>query len=200
MTVNDEAPTLTKCKVCNKDVASSAPCCPHCGVEEPSGITPPPPAGMANCRVCKKHVPSFGMKKCPHCGAEDPAMSGKEVMVIVVIVVILAVWALIAFNSSSSSTSSDTKTDSSAWIMAQHFVSNRLKSPSTASYGWQVPSKCVVASGTNRWRVSGWVDSHNSFGATIRSDFSCVIVYHTDDLWKRENGNKPWELESMTMD
>ena len=175
MTVNDEAPTLTKCKVCNKDVASSAPCCPHCGVEEPSGITPPPPAGMANCLEVLE-------------------------LVIGVIIVILAVWALIAFNSSSSSTSSDTKTDSSAWIMAQHFVSNRLKSPSTASYGWQVPSKCVVASGTNRWRVSGWVDSHNSFGATIRSDFSCVIVYHTDDLWKRENGNKPWELESMTMD
>lgn len=67
-----------------------------------------------------------------------------------------------------------------AWKAAQGFVRQRLKAPSTASFGGDGPDKqnaeTVIADlGGGKYRATGWVDSQNSFGAQIRSDFVCDL-------------------------
>ena len=76
-----------------------------------------------------------------------------------------------------------------AWTIAQQFVENRLKSPSTASYGgvlsgdYQNPEHTVVALPNNEYLVAGWVDAQNSFGAIPRSHFSIRLKDHGDAKW-----------------
>lgn len=66
-----------------------------------------------------------------------------------------------------------------AWTAAQHFVTGKLKSPNTADYGgisnYQDPTKCVTDLGDGTFRVRGWVDSQNSFGAIVHNKFSLTV-------------------------
>lgn len=66
--------------------------------------------------------------------------------------------------------------EASAWYAAQHFVRQLLKCPATADFGDQRWESCVVASGSNRYRVSGWVDAQNGFGALVRTTFTCIVL------------------------
>lgn len=82
---------------------------------------------------------------------------------------------------------SDTERDSygnetyDAYWDAKTEVENRLKAPSTAEFckGYEAD---VTRNGST-WTVSGWVDAQNSFGATIRSDFSVKITYTARDVY-----------------
>lgn len=75
-----------------------------------------------------------------------------------------------------------------AWTMAELFVKDHLKSPSTASFGsivgeWQDPGKRVQKFGSDgTYIVTGWVDAQNAFGATLRNDFS-VKIQDRGDKW-----------------
>lgn len=84
-----------------------------------------------------------------------------------------------------------------AWTMAEYFLKDHLKSPSTARFGgilsgdYQNPKTCVTYLGNNDYRVKGWVDSQNTFGGIVRTNFSLRLRY---------NGNKSWTLvESPVM-
>lgn len=77
-----------------------------------------------------------------------------------------------------------------AWVMAQMFVEKQLKSPSTASYGsvWsgtlQTADDVVESLGGGHYRVTAWVDSQNSFGATIRTHFVCELEHVGGSRWQ----------------
>lgn len=62
-----------------------------------------------------------------------------------------------------------------AWSAAKDVVSSKLKAPSTAQFSDR--SKATITRDGTTWTVSSWVDAQNSFGATIRNDFTVVIVY-----------------------
>ena len=76
-----------------------------------------------------------------------------------------------------------------AWFMAQEFLEDYLKSPSTANYGSffkgtdQNPEKQVTYLGNNEYSVKGWVDSQNGFGATVRTDFIIKLRHNSNDSW-----------------
>ena len=80
-----------------------------------------------------------------------------------------------------------------AWVMAESFVKDRLKAPATASFGsvwgdYQSPDDCVTYLGKKRYKVTGWVDAENAFGAKIRNNFFC-IVRDEGDTWHLEDIN-----------
>ena len=70
-----------------------------------------------------------------------------------------------------------------AWAIVQNFIQLQLKSPSTASFGgvfsseFQDYDKCVRSVGGDQYVVTGWVDSQNGFGATVRTDFTVKLRY-----------------------
>jgi hypothetical protein len=77
-----------------------------------------------------------------------------------------------------------------AWTFTQILVEQRLKSPSTASFGSllgedQSPLECVLIQGDDEYLATGWVDSQNAFGATIRSRFKCLLRHNAtgDSEW-----------------
>ena len=65
-------------------------------------------------------------------------------------------------------------------IQAQQFVLQALKSPSTAKFP-TLPYE-AVSLGDGAYRVSSYVDSQNSFGATIRSDWQ-VKMFLVKNHW-----------------
>jgi hypothetical protein len=68
----------------------------------------------------------------------------------------------------------------SAEHMCQEFVADRLKSPSTAEYE---TVRSTEEPGRDAYAVSGTVDSQNSFGGMVRSQYTCSLEYNGNDRW-----------------
>lgn len=69
-------------------------------------------------------------------------------------------------------------------VCVEEFIPQRLKAPSTAEF-----SAVTVASSGDVYTVTGKVDAQNSFGAMIRSSFTCVV----------RDANTQWVLQSATV-
>jgi len=78
----------------------------------------------------------------------------------------------------------------SAWTEAQILIEARLKSPGTADWGsifsgtYQNPLTQVTQISNGTYKVRGWVDSQNSFGAMARINFNLTIRNITRDKWE----------------
>jgi hypothetical protein len=71
----------------------------------------------------------------------------------------------------------------SAWVMCKQFLNDQLKAPGTAEYPTYDPSY-IASLGNASYRVQAYVDSDNSFGAHIRTRFTCTVRYTApDDMW-----------------
>lgn len=65
-----------------------------------------------------------------------------------------------------------------AYIYAEKFVKQNLKTPSTAKFPEVLEkSKHITKLNNKSFLINSWVDSQNSFGAMIRSEFSCTIIF-----------------------
>lgn len=115
----------------------------------------------------------------------------------VVLVIVLVVFGALSGGGSSPSTSAASAPDKiEAWIMAEKFVKDRLKSPGTANFGgvfnnYQDPDDQVSVVGANTYVVTGWVDAQNGFGATVRTNWRCKLLYL---------GNGKWRCLDLTME
>lgn len=94
-------------------------------------------------------------------------MSGGGVGCLVAIVVVVIVAIVSAVGAISNGAGSSNK-DDLAVATCQGLVEDELKAPATASY----PEVPTLSGDT----ISGSVDSQNSFGANIRSNFHCTVV------------------------
>lgn len=71
-----------------------------------------------------------------------------------------------------------------AYVSSKQFVADTLKAPSTARFCSYDEARVTRLSG-ERYRVVGWVDSQNSFGAMLRSDFSCTLELRDNgETWR----------------
>ena len=101
---------------------------------------------------------------------------------IIIIAVIAASTYISSLKEDDYSSSSSSSTNKfMAYSYAEDFVEKQLKSPSTAKYPKVVEKdKHITILGNNRYEINSWVDSQNSFGATIRTRFSCIIIFDGD--------------------
>jgi hypothetical protein len=90
---------------------------------------------------------------------------------IVGIVAVLMVFGLIGQSCSGGEEDGD-----GAIAYCHQFVEQQLKLPDTADFP-SFPHHQVAETGTQQWRVSAWVEAENSFGGTVRTDWSCEISY-----------------------
>ena len=85
------------------------------------------------------------------------------------------------FPTSSNTTSSSIDTDSwfhdeyDAFAAAQSVVKSKLKSPSTAKFC--SAREATISRSGDTWTIYGWVEAQNSFGATIRNNFTVKITF-----------------------
>lgn len=61
-----------------------------------------------------------------------------------------------------------------AFSGCESYITAALKAPSSAKFGSIVDSS-VVSEGAGAWAVSGYVDAQNSFGANLRSRYTCRV-------------------------
>lgn len=115
----------------------------------------------------------------------DKRKSNNTVYVIFLgIVGILIITAII---SSSNSNHKPNESSSSnkflAYTYAERFVKRQLKAPSTAKFpGTFEKNDHITQVSLNEYKIVSWVDSQNSFGAMIRTNFSCIIKFDGDQV------------------
>lgn len=93
--------------------------------------------------------------------------------------------------SSSSSTSSyravtDRDTLVDVWYVATQFVEDKLKSPKSAEFPRYNDSSVEIKSAGNSYKVTGYVDADNSFGAKVRVPFIVVMEKSGDNYKLKE--------------
>jgi hypothetical protein len=106
-------------------------------------------------------------------------------MLATIVVLAMAVCTIILFSGNDGAQGTPTAigpTERSGYVICKQFLEKRLKAPSTADY--------PMLSETNRslvgniFTVTAFVDSQNSFGAMIRTNFYCQVEYVGNDNWK----------------
>ena len=70
-----------------------------------------------------------------------------------------------------------------AYVMAEGWVEDRLKAPSTAKFPNNYDEHTTKIS-ENKFRINSYLDAENSFGAMIRTRFTAVVEYVGDDKWR----------------
>jgi hypothetical protein len=80
----------------------------------------------------------------------------------------------------------------SAELYSESFIERLLKAPSTAKFCRET----VTELGDNRFRVSSCVDSENSYGAMLRSNWETTLAYLGGDIDSASN----WKLEKVIFD
>jgi len=73
-----------------------------------------------------------------------------------------------------------------ASVMAEEFVKQKLISPGSAKFPWY-NENMVKDLGEGRYTYTSYVDSQNSFGALVRSNFTCTVKYSGNDKWTCED-------------
>lgn len=80
----------------------------------------------------------------------------------------------------------------SAFEVCKDFVKDRLKSPGSATFRNQFEDDgevVVTGSGRGPYTIVSTVDSENSFGASLRSRFTCTVTNTDGDNWKLNDIN-----------
>jgi hypothetical protein len=118
--------------------------------------------------------------------AKEKSSGGLGCGLIVLIVFVLWAGSCIASgggSGGSGGTRADVGSGVGAWVICQDFVEDRLTAPSTAEYpaGY---SQYTTSLGDRTFRVDAYVDAENSFGAMIRTDFTCTVRYQGSETWR----------------
>lgn len=72
--------------------------------------------------------------------------------------------------------------------MAQEFVKDNLKAPSTATFASCTDSETTISHSADHWTVMSYVDAQNGFGAQLRNDYLVEMQYHPEsDKWTLTN-------------
>lgn len=85
-------------------------------------------------------------------------------------------------------------TTNDACHMAERFVDQRLKAPSTAKHPW-CSDAVISQTGENEFLVISYVDSQNSFGAMLRTKYAAKMRFDKYD----EKRNQLWTLLDLAM-
>lgn len=62
-----------------------------------------------------------------------------------------------------------------AAFYCEEAIKTRLKAPATAKFSGQFETGIEEVVPDRTWRVRGYVDAQNSFGATLRRGYDCTI-------------------------
>ncbi len=75
-----------------------------------------------------------------------------------------------------------------AWLMAQQFVEQYGKLPSSGYWGgtfanYQDPRLAVTDKGNNLYTVHAWVETEDMLGVKQRREFVCELLYEGGPYW-----------------
>lgn len=163
-------------------------------------LTMSDPLACPKCQYVRTPADSQPLTECPSCGvvfssikrivdygeAAASVRSAERQQVTlfglraVVALTICAVGFAIALGFGSCSSRSGISTPiydaSSAQFACEGFVRDRLKAPAAADFS-PFSQMSISGIGAGPWTVRGYVDATNSFGAKLRSNFTCIVQF-----------------------
>jgi hypothetical protein len=113
--------------------------------------------------------------------SKSSLIAGIVVLLAVAALLVSCVGYVVSNGGDDGDSAGDDRNDGMAKVMCEQFVEERLKAPASADFSG-VFDTTVTGSG-NDYTVRGYVDAQNSFGAQIRSDYTCEIQDSGDDKW-----------------
>ena len=75
----------------------------------------------------------------------------------------------------------DTQKKVEAKVMCEKFIKDRLKSPTSAKFSEGIEN--IEYLGEKKYKYKGTVDAKNSFNASLRKNFICVVKDEGNDKW-----------------
>jgi hypothetical protein len=196
---------LFECEECGHQVSDKAQACPGCGAPVKRHTARSASAGKrseddeerrwaewaaAESRAEKEAVEVYHFEPPPKKRSVKERSAKSGCLTVLGVVMLLAFVGSLS-NRPKTSSQRETSTpptmssnrsrshSAAAQVVCQNLVENSLKAPSTASFPWF--STEVRQSGPDTYTVSGYVDAENSFGAKIRSAWTCQIAYKGGD-------------------
>ncbi len=131
------------------------------------------------CKHCAMVIPSAA-SVCPYCRKkQSSSILGILGVVLLLLIIIPLCTGLLNKNHR---TSSSSPSDFDAYFMSQTFIKKVLKAPATAEFA-SFSESSVGHLGTNKYRVTSYVDAQNSFGAKLRNHYTCDLQYSGNDMW-----------------
>lgn len=154
---------MIKCVDCGRDISDSSKTCPHCG-----------------CTTAKSIRAEKDRKNQEQWNNMSPRE--KKIYTIITVAIIVLVSVFLFKACSEIDTEDNYNTEGRAIVCAEMAVEDQLKSPSTAKF---CPSYEMIATnlGGDNWKVTGYVDAQNSFGAEIR-EYWTVTFTLTEEGYK----------------
>lgn len=138
---------------------------------------------LTKCPECKKEISSKA-KACPNCGYEMKSKGGGCLWTIGMAIAIFILFSIFSYYLNEGDTDTVTYSKSLAYNYAEDFVKEKLKSPSTAKFpGLLDRDKHIAKTSEGVYKIYSWVESQNSFGATIRTRFSCTIRFEGSSVY-----------------
>jgi len=155
---------LIECPECKREISDKAVSCPHCGYQQQK------------------------TKKAP----EKKKSSPNGCLVAILIIIVFAVISQLMPDDNSepekSTKAIDNHSPGLAYITIEKLVKRDLKSPKTAEFpSYKEKLKHTKYIGSNTYKINSYVDSQNSFGALVRTKFSCEVVFTGGDNIRMKN-------------
>lgn len=168
---------LTSCRECGQKVSTEAPNCPGCGAPNPGGNEP------GDSRTVPARNENSGMSADQQAGC---LFASLLVLACIAVVVASTRGGLERFDTDGISVPRGSRSE--ARIICERYVSDRLRSPSTADF--QQRSEQQVNESGGAYTISAHVDAQNRFGATVRQEYECQVRPTADG----------WSLDSLTFE
>jgi hypothetical protein len=149
--------------------------------------------GATSCNHCKAvfvNVPQADGSPAPTGAPETKRLSLTAFAGIVIALIVVSCFVLSMLTRGGAGSTTTQVDPISAFVMCKQFVTDRLKSPATAVFptfgdaGTQTDQLSTV-----QFRVRAFVDSQNSFGANIRTQYTCRVT---------STGGNTWNLDDLT--
>jgi hypothetical protein len=115
---------------------------------------------------------------------DPPAKTPTAWWVYALVIVVVALCGLFIFRSNHTTATPEDLSRDAQRACEKDFLPGKLKAPASAKFSGE-----SVANDGDTYTVTGQVDSQNSFGATIRAPFTCVM---------KSDGNQ-WDLDFATV-
>ena len=147
------------------------------------------------CSACMAEIP-LKAKKCQHCRAKQKEKIGRKHLILIgfVVVIFIVLFNMLGDGDNISTPQTQNIDGQKAFIISQSYVKSVLKSPASADF----PALDYTATnlGNDKWKVVSYVDSQNSFGASIRTNWTVILTYFDGD-WADSNS---WHLKELIVD
>lgn len=106
-----------------------------------------------------------------------------KVALITIIVSLAFIFLVVIATSGTETETQDGSTELGACFMAQQFMTDRLKAPSSAEFE-NCNDATITFLGNNTYEVLSYVDSQNGFGAMLRTNYYVELYYLGDEYWR----------------